>query len=104
MFSQDDEFRVWFATHRQRYLACQPKARPTVRNPDQIVAEAVSRQFLAICSAGEVIRRIGVRMIDMGKRQEPMQQSLDGGAWTARLREAVSEVVHHPGVAHTLTF
>src|SRR5712692_5458476 len=104
MFRQDDEPCVWPGTQRQGDLARQAKAWTAIRNPDQVITEAVPRLCLAIRCAGEVIRRIGMRVIDMCERQEPMQKGLDGGTRAARLREAVSKVVHHLGVAHPLTF
>src|SRR5229473_5660243 len=104
MFRQDDEPCFWPGTQRQGDLARQAKARTAIRNPDQVLTEAVPRLCLATDCTGEVIRRIGMRVIDMCERQEPMQQCLDGGARTARFREAVSEVVDHLGVAHPLTF
>ncbi len=72
MFGQDDELRVRFSAYRQGYFACQPEARSAVRDPDQVITEAIPRKPLTINCASEVVRRIGMRMIDMRKRQKPM--------------------------------
>src|SRR5713226_7287128 len=104
MFRENDELRIRLGMQRQRNLACQPKAGAAVWNPDQRITEAVSCQLLAIDRAGEIICGVGVRVIDMRKRQETMQEGLDRGTWTAWLIEAVREVVDHLGIAHALAF
>ncbi len=104
MFGKNDQLRVRFGAYCQSDLARQPKAWAAVRNPDQVLAEAVPRQCLATGGAGEVVRRVGMGMIDMGEWQEPMQESLDGGTRPARLIEAVGEVVDHLAVAHAFAF
>src|SRR6266851_240039 len=104
MFGQDDELRVRFGAYCQSDLARQPKAWAAVRNPDQLVTEAVSSQILATLGAGEVVRRVGMGMIDMSEWQESVQERLDRGARAARLIEAVGEVVHHLAVAHAFAF
>src|SRR5215472_4332265 len=45
-----------------------------------------------------------MRVIDVRKREKPMQECLDGGTWATWLVEAVCEVVHHLAIAHALAF
>ncbi|SRR5258707_15285123 len=104
MLGQNDQPGFGFSTQRERDLARQPEAGAAIWNPDQRVAEAVPSQLFATGCAGEVVRGVGVRVIDVWKWQEPMQERLDGGTRTARLIEAVREVVHHLGIAHALAF
>src|SRR5215472_4828150 len=104
MFGKNNELRTWVGMYCQDYLARQPKTWAAVRNPDKRVAKAVPRQRLATLGAGEVVRRVGMGMIDMSEWQESMQERLDRGAWAARLIEAVREVVHHLGIAHAFAF
>ncbi len=104
MFGQNDEPGIRLGTQRQGDLAGQPKAGAAIGNPDQIVAEAVSCERFAIGGTSKVIGRVGVRVIDMGERQKPVQEGLDGGTGMARLIEAVRQVVDHLAVAHALTF
>src|SRR5260370_36750217 len=89
MFGKNDELRVRFGAYCQSDLARQPKAWATVRNPDQVLAKAVPRQCLATLGAGEVVRRVGMGMIDMGEWQESVQEGLDGGARAAGPLKAV---------------
>src|SRR5215471_17822346 len=104
MFCQDDEIRVWFSAQRQCNLACQTKAGAAIWNPDQIVAEAILCKSFAIDCAGEVVRGVCMGVIDMCERKKPVQQGFDGRTWTGWLVEAMSKVVDHFRVAHSLTF
>src|SRR5438270_14076583 len=104
MFRQYDKLCVCPCTQRQRDLASQGEARAAVRDPDQVIPEAVPRQLLAIGSTGEVVRGVGMRVIDVRKREKPMQEGLDGGTRAARLVEAVREVVDPLSIAHALAF
>src|SRR5438270_6435132 len=104
MFRQYDKLRVCPCTQRQRDLASQAEAGAAVRDPDQVITEAVPRQLLAVGCTGEVIRGVGMRVIDVRKWEKPMQEGLDGGTRAARLVEAVRQVVDHLAVAHKLTF
>src|SRR5712691_4792083 len=104
MFGQNDELRMRVGAHCEGHLASQAVAGAAVRNPDQVVAEAVPCQFLATLCTGEVVRCVSMSVIDMRKRQEPMQEGLDRGTWTTRLVEAVREVIDHLAVAHALAF
>ncbi len=104
MFGKNDQLRVRFGAYCQSDLARQPKAWATIWYPDQLVTEAVPRQCLATLGAGEVVRRVGMRMIDLGEWQESVQERLDRGARAARLIEAVGEVVDHLAVAHAFAF
>ena len=103
MFGQDDQLRVGSGTQCQCDLARQPKAGTAVRNPDQVVAETITGERFATFGAGEVVCGIGVGVIDMRERQKPMQEGLNGRARTARLIEAVGQVVNHLAVTHALT-
>src|SRR3989440_3079861 len=104
MFRQYDKLRVCPCTQRQRDLASQAEARAAVRDPDQVITEAVPRQLLAVGCTGEVVRGVGMRVIDVSKREKPMQEGLNGGTRAARLVEAVREVVDHLSIAHALAF
>src|SRR5690348_3475884 len=94
MFRQNDECCVRFGTYRQRNLASQSEAGAAIGNPDQVITEAFSRWLLAICGAGEVVRGVGMRVIDVRKWEKPMQECLDGGTRAGRLVEAVREIVN----------
>src|SRR6266581_3868398 len=104
MFGQDDQPGMRPGTERQSHLAGQAKAGASVRDPNQLVTKAIPSQLLATLGTGEVIRRVGVGMIDMRKRQKPVQEGLDGGTRTTRLVETMRQVVHHLGIAHALAF
>ena len=104
MFGQDDQPAMRPGTERQSHLARQAKAGAPVRDPNQLVTKAIPSQLLATLGTGEVIRRVGVGMIDMRKRQKPVQEGLDGGTRTTRLVETMRQVVHHLGIAHALAF
>src|SRR5713226_1253178 len=104
MFGQDDELRIRPGSHCKRHLARQPEAGASIRNPDQVISEAVSCQFLASGCACEVVRGISMRVIDMHEWQKSVQKGLDGWTRANRLVEAVREVVDHLGIAHALAF
>ena len=70
MFGEDDQPGVRFGTQCQRNLAGQGVTRTAIGNPDERIAEAVACQCLAIFGTREVIGGIGVRVIDMGKREK----------------------------------
>src|SRR6266566_5963181 len=104
MFGQDDELRIRSGSHFKRDLASQTEAGAAVRNPDQVITEAVPCQVLATGCTCEVVCRVGVGVVDMCERQKPMQECLDGGTRAAWLVEAVREVVDHLRIAHALAF
>jgi hypothetical protein len=60
------------SAHCQRYLTCQTKAGTTIGNPDEIVTEALARKPFTISGAGEIVGRVGVRVVDMSKGQKPV--------------------------------
>ena len=70
MFGQNDQSGIRFGLQCQRNLARQGEARTAIGNPDERIAEAVACQCLAIFGTRKVIGGIGVRVIDMGKREK----------------------------------
>src|SRR6266516_6346983 len=102
MFGQNDELCIRSGSHGKRNLARQPKAGAAIRNPDQVISEAVPCQFLTTGCACEVVRGVGMRVINVRKREKPMQECPDGGTRAARRVEAVCEVVDHLAITHTL--
>ena len=53
------------------------EARPYVRDPGGLVAEALPHEPLAVSRPREDVDRVGVRVVHVGRRDEGVQQRLD---------------------------
>ncbi len=73
----------------ERDVTRQAEAWPPIGNPDQRIAEALTCELFTVLRAGEVIRRVGVGVVDVREGQEAMQQRLNRRTRTTRIEVAM---------------
>ena len=102
VLGEHDELQRGVAAHRLADLPGEREARPDVRDPRGLVAEALAHEALAVPRAREHVDRVGVRVVDVVGRDERVQQRLDRRARRGRVGLAAREVGDHVLVAHLL--
>ncbi len=100
VLAQHDEAQAGRVAHDLADLLREREARADVRDPGGRVAEALPHELLAVGRAGQDVDAVGMRVVDVRRRHEGVQQRLDRGSRHGGIELAAHEVGDHLLVAH----
>ena len=88
--------------HPVRDPAGHSEAGPLIGQPDCLVAEGLRGELAPAGRRGEGDHCVGVRVVDVRRRDECVQERLDRRAWLVGLERAAPQVLDHRRVLHRL--
>ena len=100
VLGEHDELEVGVRARRLADLLGEREPGTDVGDPRRLVAEALAHEPLAVGAPGEDVDPVRMRVVDVGRRDEGVQQRLDRAARHRGVELAAGEVGDHVLVAH----